>query len=60
MNRKEKAVKELRKHIASNNVSQSDLYAKMKNEVSECHFKIDDTELKILVDIVYDHTMEMN
>ena len=60
MSRKEKAVKELRKHIASNNVSQSDLYAKMNNEVSECHSKIDDTELKILVDIVYDHTMEMN
>lgn len=60
MNRKEEAVGALRKHISSKKVSPSELYAELKKEQSECHLEIDDTEMKILVDIVYDHTMEMN
>lgn len=60
MNRKADAVKELRKAVLQKKVSPSDFYSRMKDEQSACHLKFDDTELKILVDIVYDRAIEIN
>ncbi len=60
MNRKKEAVKGLRRYVSSKKISPSELYAETTKEQSECHLNIDDTELKILVDIVCDRTMEIN
>jgi hypothetical protein len=54
---KYKALAEIRKLIETSHILHQDLFAKMKSEQVLCNIPIDDTELKILVDISYDKTI---
>ncbi len=58
--RKAEAVEELRKWVLATQIPVSDLYARIRKEQKDCHIELDDTELKIFVDIVYDQTIGIN
>ncbi len=56
--KKREALAEYRKCVADSNLSSSDLYGLMTSERIKCGFALNDTDMHILVDTIYDKTID--